>query len=86
MEIDKNQILKKHSYTELVYDRINKKLGAFYSKEESEILIKNVISKTEISKFQKIGKNFYISSKEYNIKITINSNTFRIITVDKLVK
>ncbi len=33
---------------------------------------------------KQIGKNFYISNAENNIKITINSNTFRVITVDMI--
>jgi len=32
----------------------------------------------------KTGKNYYITNPEQNIKITINSNTFRVITVELL--
>ena len=86
MRIDKNEILKNHCYTELVYKRINKKLKTNFSKQETEALIKKVLSETNVENYQKIGKNFYISNQKYNIKITVNSNTFRIITVDKIVK
>ncbi|MDD7914854.1 DUF3781 domain-containing protein [Polaribacter ponticola] len=86
MIINKNEILKKHCYTELVYQRINKKLGTNFSKKESEELIEKVLLETALENYQKIGKNFYISNQEENIKITVNSNTFRIITVDKLMK
>ena len=86
MILNKNEILKKHCYMELVYLRIRKKLGTNFSNEESEAFIRKVIQETEISNFEKIGKNFYIYNKDENIKITVNSNTFRIITVDKLVK
>ena len=86
MILQKKEILQKHCYTELVYQRINKKLSTSFSKQESEALIKKVLIETEIAQFEKIGKNFYISNKDYNIKITVNSNTFRIITVDRLVK
>lgn len=86
MKETKVEILKKHCYTELVYQRINKKLGVHFSREEIEIYIKKVIKETDENLFEKIGKNFYISNEELNIKITVNSNTFRIITVDKLVK
>jgi hypothetical protein len=85
MKIDKEEILKKHCYTQLVYERINKKLGTTFSNKESELLIKKVIQQTNENQFEKIGKNFYISNKENNIKVTVNSYTFRIITVDKLV-
>ncbi len=82
----KEKILEKHCYTELVYERINKKLESSFSKKESELLIKNVIKETEIAFFNKKGKNFYISNKAKNMRITVNSNTFRIITVDVLNK
>lgn len=36
--------------------------------------------------FIKKGKNIYITNKEKNIRLTINSFTNRIITVDKLSK
>jgi hypothetical protein len=83
-KINKPEIIEKHCYTKLVYERINKKLKSNISNEESEILIKKVLQETAIENYLKKGKNFYISNKEYGIRITINSNTFRIITVDKL--
>jgi len=82
--ISKNEILHNICYTELVYERINKKLNAKFSKEQIEKLIFEVIEKTEESCFEKIGKNYYVSNIEHNIRITINSNTFRIITVDRV--
>ncbi|WP_416236488.1 DUF3781 domain-containing protein [Xanthomarina sp. F1114] len=84
MNIDKTQILSNICYTELVYDRINKKLKTNFSNKEIEILMLRTIEKTEINNFEKIGKNFYISNFEKNVRITVNSNTFRIITVDKI--
>ena len=84
MEINKEEILKNHCYTELVYERINKKLKTNYSKKESEQLIKKVLSETVLENFQKKGKNYYIYNKDYNIRITINSYTFRVITVDRI--
>ncbi|MCL2039026.1 MAG: DUF3781 domain-containing protein [Bacteroidetes bacterium] len=78
--------INKICYTELVYQRINKKLNTQFSKQEIEKMIFDIIEKTEESYFEKKGKNYYISNKEHNIRITINSNTFRVITVDKIVK
>ena len=86
MNIDKNKILNNICYTELVYDRINKKLKSNFSKAKIETKLFKTIEETEISFFEKIGKNFYITNTDNNIKITINSNTFRIITVDKIRK
>lgn len=84
MSINKTEILSKICYTELVYGRINKKLKKQYSKIEIENLLYEIINETEILYFEKIGKNIYVINLENQIKITINSNTHRIITVDKI--
>ena len=80
----KTPILNNICYTNLVYGRINKKLGISKSEEEIESFMMDIIRETEEENFQKIGKNFYISNAEKKIRITVNSNTFRVITVDKL--
>lgn len=84
--MNKKEILNNICYTELVYGRINKKLNTNFSKKEIENLIIKIIEKTEEKFISKTGKNFYIVNLENNIKITINSNTFRVITVDKIKK
>lgn len=86
MHINKKAILKNICYTELVYERINKKLNINFPKEEIEEFILKIIKETEEKFFSKIGKNFYITNSRNNIKITINSNTYRIITVDRIGK
>jgi len=86
MNIDKNEILKNICFTELAYGRINKKLNIKFSKNQIEEFIFNILEETEERFFSKIGKNFYIKNTESNIKITINSNTFRIITIDRIEK
>ncbi len=80
----KKEILDKICYTELVYERINKKLNIELSKDKIAEMIFEVIMETDKSKFQKTGKNIYITNNERNIRLTINSYTNRIITVDKL--
>ena len=85
MEIKvKKEILENICYTELVYERINKKLKINFWKKQIEEFIFKIIKETEESFFIKKWKNFYITNSENDIKITINSNTFRIITVDKI--
>lgn len=84
MSIIKDEILQNICYTELVYGRIQKKLDIDFSKKQIEGYILKILKETEDSSFLKIGKNYYITNIENNIKITINSNTFRIITVDKI--
>jgi predicted DNA binding CopG/RHH family protein len=83
-QIDKQAILSNICYTELVYDRINKKLNTMLSMHEIEAMIAGIIDQTEVKHFQKKGKNFYITNTQQNIRITINSNTFRVITVDRI--
>ena len=86
MSINKPEVLNKICYTELVYQRINKKLKTELSKLEIEEMLFDILNETQEKYFKKIGKNIYVNNSDNNIKITINSNTFRIITVDKIVK
>jgi len=83
VNINKSEILKNICYTELVYRRINKKLQTDYARKEIEEYLFKIIKETDIECFIKKGKNFYVTTN-YNIRITINSNTFRVITVDKI--
>jgi len=80
----KKVILDKLCYTELVYRRINKKLKMDLSKDKIEVLIATIILETDESEFIKTGKNFYITNKKRNVRLTIYSYTHRIITADKL--
>ncbi|HPG33932.1 MAG: DUF3781 domain-containing protein [Lentimicrobiaceae bacterium] len=73
-------------YTALVYNRINKKLGLHGSNEQIENLIADILKETDEKLILRKGKNYYISNAERNIRLTINSNTFRVITADKLKK
>jgi hypothetical protein len=84
MGINKSEILSKICYTELVYGRINKKLNSNFSNSEIEQMLLLIIQETQEMFFQLIGKNVYVSSFEKNIRITINTKTFRVITVDKI--
>lgn len=80
----KKEILDKICYTELVYGRINKKLGLQMSKKQIEEFVIKVLTETKENYYSKTGKNYYVTSKEHNVRITINSNTFRIITADNI--
>ncbi len=80
---NKQKIIENVCYTELVYERINKKLETKYSKIQIEKFIYEILHKTDKKFFTKTGKNIYVLNLENNIRITINSNTFRVITVDK---
>jgi hypothetical protein len=78
------EILDNICYTELVYNRINKKLNARFSKTEIEKMLFGIIKETSENFFLISGKNIYVTNAEKNIRITINRNTCRVITVDKI--
>jgi hypothetical protein len=84
MKDSKQRIIENICYTELVYERINKKLTADFSKEQIESFVDEILRKTNEKYYIKTGKNYYVTNIENNIRVTINSNTFRIITVDRL--
>ena len=86
MSINKTEILSRLCYTEMVYGRVNKKLSTQFSKSEIEAMLHKVLAETEDSYFERIGKNIYATNFEHQLKITINSNTYRIITVNRITK
>jgi hypothetical protein len=86
MTENKLKVLENICYTELVYDKINKKLHTDLSKKQIEAFLLNILTETNDRFFIKTGKNFYVTNTENNIRITINSYTFRVITVDKIRK
>ncbi len=69
-------------YTELVYDRIRKKLILNLSNDEIEVFIKDSIVNAD--KIEHIGKNYYCSNSSTKTRVTVNSNNFRVITAYKL--
>jgi len=82
----KQDIIENHCYTDLVYERINKKLSTKFSNRQIELYINNILKMTDERFYAKTGKNYYVTNTKNNIRITINSNTFRVITVDKIEK
>ncbi|MDO5665503.1 MAG: DUF3781 domain-containing protein [Bacteroidia bacterium] len=86
MHTIKAEILQRLCYTPLVYERINKKLNARLSNSEIEAYIRCVLEQTSAENFCKTGKNYYARNSENNIIVCINSNTFRVITVDRITK
>ncbi len=80
----KSEILNNICYTDLVYERINKKLNTNLSRDEIEEMIFSIIEETDESGFDKKGKNIYITNQNRDIRLTINSFTHRIITADNL--
>ena len=62
MEDYKTEILDKICYTDLVYEKINKKLNIQLPKDAIEKMIYEIIEETDKTKFQKTGKNIYITN------------------------
>ena len=73
-------------YTDLVYSRINKKLGLKLNRKQIEKLIFKIISDTPAASFKQRGKNIYIINNSAQVSVTINSYTNRVITVDKFIR
>ena len=86
MEDYKTEILNKICYTDLVYERMSKKLNTQLSKDEIEGMIYGIIEETDKRRFQKRGKNIYIAYENSNVRLTSNSYTNRIITSNRLNK
>jgi len=84
MEDYKTEIINKICYTDLVYERINKKLNLQLPKDEIEKMILQIIDETDKAEFRRTGKNIYITNKHRNVRLTINARTNRIITADSL--
>jgi hypothetical protein len=59
-------------------------LQTTYLKIEIEKIIYKLLAETDEGNFMKIGKNYYATNPEKQIRVTINSNNYRIITVDKI--
>lgn len=85
MDLIKNTIIQNLCYTPLVFGRINKKLGTDYPIETIVKGLLKIVTETETENITKTGKNYYLTNTKYRIRITINSFTCRVITVDKLV-
>jgi hypothetical protein len=86
MKINKKEILENVCYTELVYGRINKKLNIQLSKKQTEEFVYEILKETGEQFYLKNGKKYYIENINNNVRLTINSNSFRIITADRLQK
>lgn len=47
-------------------------------------MINEIIEETDNTNFQEAGNNIYITNNYRNVRLTINSQTNRIITADRL--
>ena len=80
----KDLILQNICYTDLVYGRIRKKLNQNLTNREIEEYILRLIQEIPPGDIIIRGKNYYLSNFKEQVRLTINRNTFRIITADKM--
>lgn len=76
-----NQIKEHVCYTELVYQRVNKKLAVYLSKSEVEALVMAVLEDSATS-VEKLGKNYYVTNLLQRGQLVINPLNYRLITVN----
>lgn len=66
--------------------RIRKNLQLLdYSDSETEVYLKNILQTTPLRKIESTGKNHYFKNVEKNAILTVNSQSFTIITA-KLIR
>ena len=80
-----DQIKEHVCYTELVYQRVNKKLAVELSKAEVEALVIAVLGDGATS-VEKLGKNYYVTNPPRRVQLVINSLNYRLITVNRVAK
>ncbi|GEM_PF-274074 len=76
-------ILERLCYTDLVYDRINKKLKLSLEPEAVRDYVYQTV-KSEDCVITRRGKNYYAGNEKEGVRITINSYNYRIITADRI--
>ncbi|WP_203640372.1 DUF3781 domain-containing protein [Levilactobacillus andaensis] len=77
------QIIDHVCYTELVYQRVNKKLSVDLSQAEVEGLVVLVLDDSATS-IEKRGKNYYVTNQPRQVQLVINSFNYRLITVNRV--
>lgn len=82
IKINRKVLAENIRYTDLVYERINKKLNINLTHLQIKKMINNLILGTSIKDFHRKGKNIYIYNYSLNIGITINFNSKTVITAN----
>ncbi|MFC6260564.1 DUF3781 domain-containing protein [Levilactobacillus fujinensis] len=72
-------------YTELVYQRVNKKLSVDWSHSETEAWVQAILRDPD-SLVEQRGKNYYVANQRRKSQLTVNSHNYRLITVNRLSK
>ena len=72
-------------YTDLVYQRVNKKLNRDMTPAQIEALVQRVLN-NELTSILCQGKNYYIEDKIEDVVLTINRNNYRLIYDKQITK
>jgi len=78
------QLSEQVCYTELVFQRVNKKLKTVMTEAEVKALIQGILLDAGSSVEQR-GKNYYVTSSVRHVRLTINRFNCRLITADRVV-
>jgi len=78
------QLSEQVCYTELVFQRVNKKLKIEMSEAEVKVLVQEILADATTS-VERRGKNYYITNAARNVRLTINHFNCRLITADRVV-
>jgi len=70
-------------YTELVYERVNKKLAVDWSHSETETWVHAILRDPD-SLVERRGKNYYVANQRRRSQLTVNAHNYRLITVNRL--
>lgn len=83
----KISIAGKFKNTSLGFLRIKRNLGInHFTDNETEIFLRKIILSTPLEKIETKGKNHYLKCLEYNAVLTVNSQTFTVITAKQIKK
>ncbi|WP_407889449.1 DUF3781 domain-containing protein [Levilactobacillus sp. N40-8-2] len=70
-------------YTELMYERVNKKLAVDWSRSETEVWVQAILGDPD-SLVGRRGKNYYVANQRRRVQLTVNACNYRLITVNRL--
>lgn len=76
-------IIDKICYTDLLFDRVNKKLGTQLSPEEIKKWVQLTLHRNDCIVTHQ-GKNYYVTCPSQQVSLTVNASNYRLITVDRI--
>ncbi|AVK63771.1 hypothetical protein C5Z26_06470 [Lactobacillus sp. CBA3606] len=78
-----NQLKDQIYYPDLVFTRVNAKLGTHLSRQEGKQLVTTILTDTN-SQSEQRGTNYYVINFRFNVRLTVDASDFRLITMDRI--